>query len=593
MCKTPIPQRRTWLSLLVLGSVLFFSNFLLAGPNAAGAGRHFSIYKLLPAVLTGDDATAFADQFGLVPAEGANGGQMAFSDADGNVRLFFADGSLKFFPSLGQASPAPSRDDALGIAKAFIIAILKPAPEQPTFVPGEVTTLTTEGATLGSGTPGIVGGGQITLGEPMDVLRNVQFIRMMDGLKVFGPSSIVSFDVGAGGVVGADISLRGIDPNGMPVKIISKQAALKLFLSEFPYPITSNEDEHESPTAEQHENEHGKDEQGAGDFAPPGTTTKIVSMDLIYYEQGMQYVQPAYLFRVITTSPGGLTTGHTWLVPAVQNTIEPIVNMPVRDLNPPTYAQPGFEIPPYICQTPETIKYGRYLLRDDDPGWTKDINGFSNNIQVSNTLLRFFFPSHPPVENAQYYWNYPWLWQPSGSPPTDQSPYFPGSVNTALIEGHGAPWLITTEKNCCDVIYLPNITGFGGFHDPSELTDYVIWQSCDVIPAPGDPYGGAYTSPASPFDVWFHMFQGMRGTYGYHTTMNIWNGVGSAFGGDMGWGVPNLSAWFTECNNNVFHHGGGWNYGSAVLISGHEGDSLYDTCPLPPPGSLTIWWQHP
>ena len=61
----------------------------------------------------------------------------------------------------------------------------------------------------------------------------------------------------------------------------------------------------------------------------------------------------------------------------------------------------------------------------------------------------------------------------------------------------------------------------------------------------------------------------------------------------MGFGAQNLSAWFSECNANVFGHNGGWNYGSAVLIAGHEGDTIYDTCPLPPPGTLTIWWQHP
>jgi hypothetical protein len=183
--------------------------------------------------------------------------------------------------------------------------------------------------------------------------------------------------------------------------------------------------------------------------------------------------------------------------------------------------------------------------------------------------------------------------EPAGAPATDQSPFFPGSVNVAPIEGHGLPWWISTEKNCCDVIDLIQITGFGGYHDPGELSDYMIWQSCDVIPAPCDLYGGNFVSPATPWDVWFNMFQRMRGTYGYRTTMNIWNGVGEAFGDDLGWGAANLSAWFTQCNNNIFHHGSYWNYGRAVLVSGQEGDALYDACALPPPRSLTIWWQHP
>ena len=271
-----------------------------------------------------------------------------------------------------------------------------------------------------------------------------------------------------------------------------------------------------------------------------------------------------------------------------------INNRPVFDLPDPFAPGPGTPPLPPACVVPDAIQFGRYLLRDDDAGWLRDAQGFGANIEATNTFARVFLSKpFPPMNDAQFFWNYPWLWEPTGSPATDQSPSFPGSVHIALIEGHGLPWWISTEKNCCDVIDLTQITGFGGYHTPGELTDYVIWQSCSVVPAPGDPYGGNYASPASPFDVWFTIFQGLRGTYGYRSEMNIWNGVGMAFASDIGFGVANLTAWFNECNNNVFHHGNGWNYGSAVLISGQEGDTLYDTCALPPPGSLTIWWQHP
>jgi hypothetical protein len=187
-----------------------------------------------------------------------------------------------------------------------------------------------------------------------------------------------------------------------------------------------------------------------------------------------------------------------------------------------------------------------------------------------------------------------------------------------LIEGHGAPWKVTTLQDrcsfCCDspepkpppappatcttvcteqtCIDLTGIAGYGGaFTD--DLTDYIVWQACSVIPAPGDPYGGSYQSPATVLDVWYSMFKGLRGVYGYRTLMNIYNRVGGPFGKDIGYGFQNLSAWFKETDNNYFRHKNGNNYGSVVIVTGHEADRVYDTTPLKLPSSLTMWWAHP
>ena len=595
------------LSFLVL--VLLTASAAVRGVAADDGNehRHLHIYNFLGPLVDVSGAATIADSFGLKlvggpsPSAGPGVGPMVFEDANGVVRMLFADGSVRIFPDLGALTApaaAPSRhegddDRAVGAARKWVrgLGLLDSGPEHLGII--GMTTLTTEQGTLA--TPRAAGAGAMAsadvpavhMGRPHDVLNSVQFVRELDGLPVLGPASILTADVAGGAVVGGVIALRGIDPRGTRVSIISERQALQLFLQQFPYPVTIGKDHDSGGRA------------GTSGAAPAGDPTavelsgRLQSVMLIYYEQGMGVVQPAYLFDVLITGPTGLLAGMNWLIPAVQDTPEPIVNHPVTQGPQPLFASPNTVLPATGCVQPPDVKYGRYILRDDDPGWLVDTQGFGSDIDAANAALRFWIPSILPVNDYQYYWNYPWLWQPTGSPPTDESPYFPGSVNIALIEGHGAPWLITTEKNCCDVIYLPQITGFGGNHNPAEITDYVIWQSCDVIPAPGDPYGGAYHSPASPFDVWFNLFQGLRGTYGYHTTMNIWNGVGKAFGTDLGFGAQNLAAWFTECDNNVFHHGGGWNYGSAVLISGHEADTLYDTCPLPDPGSLTIWWQHP
>jgi hypothetical protein len=74
--------------------------------------------------------------------------------------------------------------------------------------------------------------------------------------------------------------------------------------------------------------------------------------------------------------------------------------------------------------------------------------------------------------------------------------------------------------------------------------------------------------------------------------MNIDNKVGGAFGADIGSGVSVLASWLTMTDNNKYHHDNGSNYASAVIVSGHEGDTIFDTGPLSA-DSLTIWWMHP
>ncbi|MFI5181146.1 MAG: hypothetical protein ACHQPI_07130 [Thermoanaerobaculia bacterium] len=596
--------RRKWFRRVTL-LWLAVSLGVLAGvaqADGGGGGRKEAlyIYPMQGEVLGSTDADAIALKLGLKPPGPANGatappGTMLFVDASNHVRMLFMDGSVRIFPDLTDptAVELPGRGQSVRFAETFLRGLgISGSPAM--LGVGEIVTLTQQPAQMGSPTGAAVGGnGGVTLGKRKDVLRTVEFRQMLDGLPVYGPTSILSLDIGPGGVVlGGAIHLRKIGPHGPAVSPISPGDALKQFLTEFPYKVTTGEGE-DDDDAKPPAGGTSKNAPKTGAATVPDLTGRLVSENLIYFEQGGGNLQPAYLFHVLLMGPTGLQTGLDWLVPAVLQTPEPILNHPITEGPSPILASPSTILPALVCEQPPDIKYGRYILREDDPGWLVDVQGFGSNIDGANAALRFWLPTFPAVNNYQYYWNYPWLWEPTGSPPTDDSPSFPGSVNVALIEGHGGPWIISTLKNCCDAIDLPLITGFGGYHNPAEITDYVIWQSCDVVPAPGDPYGHDFQSPATPFDLWFNLFQGLRGTYGYRTTMNIWNGVGKAMGGDMGFGAQNLSAWFTECNNNVFGHNSGWNYGSAVLISGHEGDTIYDTCPLSPPGSLTIWWQHP
>ena len=512
-----------------------------APPNPANA---YYLYELTAPQLQTTDAMRLARQFDLVPAsdQADPKAPMAFVDRTGSVRMLFENGALQAFPDLTGTPPqAPPSMRAIALAKNFVKGAKFQLRGQPLLVVAGLTTLTTQ--------QGTDDGQQ---GRAFDVLRSVEFHRQMDGLDLRGPSSKLVVDVGGRGIAGGLVNLRGVGKTRIPVEIISQDEATDLFRRQFPEP-----------------------------------NARLVSTELIYFEQGQKYIQPAYKFQAETVGEDGNVTGHVWLVPAVQDTPEPILNEEAGEQPPPYFPEEGGN--PGLLDKSGDVYYGRYVVRNDNDGWVVDANAFHSAIQGSNFWARLFL-GFPGVVNAQYYWNYPWLWLAS---PSDYSPYYVRTVDFALIEGHGAPLIISTDGDCCDVINVTDITGYGAYSSLGGRTDYIQWQSCDVVPAPGDPYGGNYQSPATPWTTWFKVFKGMRGTYGYHTTMHIWNGVSGPFASSMGWGVPNLSAWFSSINNGVFHHDNGWNYGSAVLACGHEGDRIYDNSPLPAPGCLTIWWQHP
>jgi hypothetical protein len=322
----------------------------------------------------------------------------------------------------------------------------------------------------------------------------------------------------------------------------------------------------------------------------PEFRAKVTAVDLIYYEQGLRYIQPVYRFTIRVANSHGTVGNYIRLIAAAKQSPELVLNR-----NHPALAGPlsprGTGLKKEPEDGPDPINYGVYVVRNDSTDWVDDGWEFHEGFDGGNAIARLIF-GLPPTQMTQYYWNHEWLWEAGGGEP-DLSQFFVGAVNFAVIEGHGLPWWISTSKNCCDVIDLRSIAGYGAFNGKRGQTDYIVWKSCSVIPAPGDPYGTNYQSPASPFDVWFTIFQGMRGTYGFRTEMWIDDDISLPFAMNIGVGAANLASWLHATDNCKWDHSSGFEYGSAVLISGHEGDRAYDTTPLPVPGSLTIWWQHP
>lgn len=439
-----------------------------------------------------------------------------------------------------------------------------------------------------------VTGGQ---GKQMDVLRSIRFNYKADGLPIVGPSYVM------GAYVDGNLNVEGFTCTVRPlVANTDVQPVLK------------------SPSQLSRELAMDLRLETESD----GIVPKVVSRQMVYFEQGVKWVQPAYLYEIMKTSSTGFQQPDYLVIPLAVNSPEPIaihldfpgfqpvLPDPQDGSPPPPSPLPSNDVPPLSLNnlsadigngaigalTPvattsrvqaNPIYIGEYIVREDHPCWLNDANAFWGQLAFSNAAFWL-----PQKQRKDYWWDYRWLWEPDPGPPAigDNSPWYVGTDHVVQIQGHGAPWVITCYKNYGEVIHLNQIAGYGTNQVPGERTAYVIWQSCDVIPQPGHPYEFDFTSPHSAFDVWWGIFKGMRGNYGYRTLMHICNGVGNLFGFRVGWGMTNVSSWLASTDLSIFAHAGGLDYGSCVIVSGHEGDCIYQNAQLPNPGSLTMWWIH-
>lgn len=572
-------------------------------PAKAQSAPQYYFYLLQTHDMPAPNALALGRELGLLPAVQAPATSLVariaspaitFTDASNIVRMVYygGTGELKLFTDLSQSfGTVPTQAVAEREATDYLSQHgLLPAVQSQggSYAVSDVVTLANQSYVA----PNPAGGGGPT-GPPTDLLKTVDYNLQLDGLAVMGPNYHLSADVASNGVVGFSYRYRYFRKllNSVPAMITPADATTKF--NKQLAPILK--------------------EARAGD---PNTKYSVTGPTLVYFEQDENYIQPAYLYKVLFTGSTGNKIGETLYIPASSNSPEPINNNPSPSFSaspmtvPPvngggaTTALPNAKPPTHLAAAVsppaksnrivyDPLDFGVYVVRDDNR-FLNDANGFISNLEGNNFFADAFLGrGYPQTVLTQYYWDYPWLWENDPADGvSDNSPWFVGAVNIALYEGHGAPWLTTCYSNCCDLINYTTIPGYGAYHD-SEITNYICWHTCDSIPAPGDPYGGYYSSPAGPFDAWFNVFQGMRGTYGSRTTVDIYDNVGPSFAAAAGMGVPNLSAWFSAEANDATGHGGGWDYACAVLISGHENDTIYDTGAVSPPGSLTMWWQHP
>ena len=219
-------------------------------------------------------------------------------------------------------------------------------------------------------------------------------------------------------------------------------------------------------------------------------------------------MQPALMGSALITGPEGIVGAKAIVVSALQQTPEqitdrvpagatpvdiapaklaPITRTPIARVNPrllspvekATPATGGAD----TGGTGGTIHYGMYVVRNDSHDWVDDAWDFHTNLAAANSMRRSFMPTTPSVVRDQYYWSHVWLMRDGEGQP-DHSASFVRKLDFLIIEGHGAPGLITTRGDCCDVIYLNGINGYGANSALGGVTDCILWKSRHVSAAP-------------------------------------------------------------------------------------------------------------
>lgn len=469
-------------------------------------------------------------------------------------------GSIQWFPDLkGGLDEAPPAEEAQRRALAWIRA--------SQLLPKGLSTLRVQGIVGLNRSVAHRGG---ATGKPVRVLQSIAYAAEIGGMPVVGPSSVLSISVTATGVVGMSSTIAPIEATGMavqfkPADVVRQELATLL----------KNLRREES-------------------------TVTVDSARLIYYEQGMRYVQPAYEFRIHVNVQNSAPETHRIVIAAATQSPEPIRSD--LTLEPWPRGTQANMVPANAAKSDEpdpTILFGLYFNRLDYNEWAIDPWDFWQNVRDGQSigLNLFTVPSNYSMFLRQFQFNQLWMWQ-NGPHYENDSGLFVDRVHFAAVNGHGNPFSIAGLQNWADIVNLKTTRGFGAYNGNQGLTAYIEWRGCLIIPSPDLADGPPPVGPR--LEPWFDLFKGLRGTYGFHSQMTIQNMEGPQFGGWIGLRVPILAAWMQAVSNASGNACGNTQPGStetdcaaAVIVTAHENDTLFDLDPIKDPPELTVYWQSP
>ncbi len=390
-----------------------------------------------------------------------------------------------------------------------------------------------------------------------DILQSVHFQRLLDNKPVMGTGSQLSVDLSENGkVVGFNRVWNLVKKSNLKSEFLSEKEV------------------------------YNSIESYVGKRFSSASQVEIKNVKLVYYGNDQKYIQPAYFYTAIISTPQVEQKSYfAGVVSALKKPPETI--MPLPDYSkldkPAALKAPAIRedaLTPKASPNDPTV--GRYVVRDDSWDWVDDACGFKNG-------LNFGHPSgYPAITFGDYYWDYPYLWTTSENSYVDK-------WNISLMEGHGNSWLFTTRSNCCDIVNLNASTQPGYGNRVGNSMRFLILKGCSIIPAPPDR--------SNWDDPWWRIFKGLRQAVGFRTEMYIDDDISFHFAYHLAQNCRVLDSWF-HATNSCFSYQwerfwGSWGdeiygYGAVVMIPGHEGDGIYSTGALSPATStgLTIWWQH-
>ena len=313
-------------------------------------------------------------------------------------------------------------------------------------------------------------------------------------------------------------------------------------------------------------------------YALKNSDVVIDSVQLAYYDGNQQLLQPVYRFTAHIVKADGEDRVIGYVPFGQTDEALPVLGV-VTGETPKAPAQSGLLEAQSGSQAPGIISVGRYVVRNDDPGWVNDANSFWSSL--SGTWYGGFFT------NSQYYWAYPYLF-------TSSKNYYANSVNINLTEVHGDWWYFTTYQNWGDGVNINGdipYPGYGGSANGS-MADWIL-HSCEVVPTPSDT--SSWPSP------WWTIFGGVRNVVGYRTIMYINDGAGGPYGSSLGWLAPVASSWLQDTISLGAYSGHpyDWAHGhiwrpmgrpSVVSMCGHDSDSALSNSVLGRASCLNIYW---
>ncbi len=304
---------------------------------------------------------------------------------------------------------------------------------------------------------------------------------------------------------------------------------------------------------------------------PEGSSAVIDKAELSYYDRNEGYLTPTIRFEAII-SPRDSKASPIRLegfVPVVKagDTVPDLAAPPEGDgpgeakqpkaaglasLSPEEEARLRADIGG--AGTPDDFTLGEYANQD----WQND-GGY---VSMSYSFLNGLKDKTSQVNRTQWYVAHNWeVVGPS-------SRYYMNAVNVAYTVPHG-DWLFnTTDRNCCEGWYVPDIGTGGnpgyGHAAGGVLATWVI-MSCEVIPSYYDRLhetggsGNGYTA----FDAWWPVFQGLHNVIGFRTIMYYPDdALNYGFGQHAATGADINTAWFQEV---AAHEGGVGTYPSQHL----------------------------